>query len=103
VNATNGDSYAGDCSAWEIESRADEGHWVVAAVITDVEAVREAGEANARLIAAAPELLDSLDPVNVREAAKLLAEAGHGLHAGLLILMADTQERAIAKATGGQP
>jgi hypothetical protein len=66
----------------------------------DWQALDNATRANARLIAAAPDLYDALDPTNVRKAARLLTDAGHGLHAGLLVLMADAQERALAKARG---
>jgi hypothetical protein len=44
------------------------------------------------------ELVEALDPSNVRNAANKLALAGNGLSAGLLILMADAQDRALARA-----
>jgi hypothetical protein len=43
-------------------------------------------------------LVSSLDPVNVREAATTLISDGHGLLGGLLIVMADKQDRALAAA-----
>jgi hypothetical protein len=43
-------------------------------------------------------LIASLDPANVRKASELLNRDGHGLHGGLLILMADAQDRAISAA-----
>jgi hypothetical protein len=59
-------------------------------------------DANASLIAAAPDLYEALDPTNIRKAAVLLKGAGHRLHAGLLVIMADMQDRALTKARGDQ-
>jgi hypothetical protein len=62
--------------------------------------INPAWEANARLIAAAPDLYEALDPANVRAGSQALISEGHGLLGGLLVIMADKQEAALRKARG---
>lgn len=60
-------------------------------------------EANARLIAAAPELLDACKPAELRQAAILLASVGLHHAASALTKIASQQDTAIAKAEGRTP
>jgi hypothetical protein len=57
-------------------------------------------EANARLIAAAPDLLEALDPVSLATAAEQCRLKGLAAVCTALSIMADRQSAAIAKATG---
>lgn len=60
VEKQNADgSYMPDLAAWRIVG-IEPNEFVIAAIVTDVETLKERGEANARLIAAAPELLEEL-------------------------------------------
>jgi|GEM_PF-1034835 len=57
-------------------------------------------EANARLIAAAPDLLEAIDPDALDVSADQCQRAGLGAVATALRMMAENQRAAIAKATG---
>lgn len=71
---------------------------------TDFDGSKDEDRDNAQLIAAAPELLESIDPETLEAiAAEIETDFKHTARAGSLRLIAKAQRAAIAKATGGQP
>jgi hypothetical protein len=67
-----GGSYCGDTGRYEILS--DDDGWVVASTIGDVSDLYPQEEANARLMAAAPELFEALDDILIHCLADIEAE-----------------------------